>query len=246
MKRIIFFSALITLFLLLLQCNGNKQTENKGNSDSTANNTAVCVWDKTPVKDSPEESGKWIASLNLGEKCIYLDDSKEINTGTKSIVYYKIQLQDGKEGWAQKDLIILNSRPAALVENAEIYSRPDLLTKTNNAFARMDIVAVKSTQNGFVEVTGKRKEGKWIESGWIKESNLTFENVDIAVAKFALNALKLTDEAKKAEEINKIISNPDFSKSIFIEELSSIVNSFNDKTIENTIKTEIDTSDLNK
>jgi hypothetical protein len=246
MKKIINYALLISLIILLVQCKGNKNANGAGgdNSDSTKSEFAVCIWDRTPVKDSPDENGKWIASLNLGEKCTFLDDTKDVNNGTKTLTYYKVKLLDGKEGWAQKDLIILNSRPATLVENAEIYSRPDLLTKTNNSFSRMDIVAVKSTQNGFLEITGKRKDGKWIESGWIKEANLTFEDVDIAVAKFALNALKNTDETKRNEEINKIITNPDFSKSVFIEELTSIINTYNEKTVEDAIKTEIDTSDL--
>jgi hypothetical protein len=244
MKKNLFFGLIATIVLLIAaSCSGKKGssgTENtSGDSTGTTASFAVCVWDRTPVKDTPDEKGKWLASLNLGEKCTYLDDTEEVNNGTKTTTYYKIKLLDGKEGWAQSDLVILNSRPAVFIQNADIYSRPDLLTKTTNLFTKMDIVAVKSTQNGFVEIVGKRKEGKWIEKAWVKEANLTYTDVDIAVAKFAVKAIELTDKTKRMEAINTILNNSDLSSSVFITDLKSIVSAD-----EEIIEEKIDTSDL--
>ena len=149
MKQLINSLQLLFIAVMLINCSGNKNNPGSGsNGDSTVTeaNYAVCIWDKTPLKETPDEKGKWLASLSLGEKCTYMDDKKEVNIGTKDVTFYKIKLQDGKEGWAQSDLIILNSRPATFIQNADIYSRPDLLTKTPNKFSKMDIVAVKSTQ----------------------------------------------------------------------------------------------------
>lgn len=184
---------------------------------------AVCIWDRASLKETPEEKGKWLESLSLGEKCEYLDETKEDNSGTKPVQYYKVRLLGGKEGWVQSTLVALNSKPAALSQDAEVYSRPDLLTKTDKAFSKMDIVAVKGNQGDFLEVTGKRKEGKWIETGWIKANNVTYSDVDIAVAKFGGKALRMEDEAKKQVAIKEIVSNSDFSNSIFINELSVLI-----------------------
>jgi len=246
MKKILNFTLLASLLIfVIISCTGKKGASGPDNSDMDSTGTdelyAVCVWDRTPVRDAADDKGKWLASLNLGEKCTYLDDSKEVTSGTKTVTYYKIQLLDGKEGWVSSDLIVLNSRPATFIQNADVYSRPDLLTKSANSFSKMDIVAVKSTQNGFAEVIGKRSAGKWIETAWIKEANLTFEDVDIAVAKFTVKALEITDKTKRREAIDNILNNSDFSSSVFINQIKDMITA-EDEILENPI----DTTDLSE
>ena len=220
----------IFLASFFVGCKSGHNPSNEIGVDSTGSGTyAVCIWDKASLKETPEDKGKWLASLSLGEKCTYLDEEKEDNSGTKPVKYVKIKLQDGKEGWSQNDFVILNSQPATFVQNTEIYSRPDLLTKTGKFFSKMDIVAVKSTQNNFVEVVGKRKDGKWIESGWVKPANISYADVDIAVAKFACKALAIEDNAKRIEAIKEIIDNSDLKESVFINELNGIISADQDK-----------------
>ena len=182
---------------------------------------AVCIWDKVSLKETPANDGKWLAAISLGEKVDFLDDEKEVTTGDKTVKYLKVELQDGKQGWVQSDFIVVNGKPAAVLQDAVIYSRPDLLTKTGKSFSRMDIIGVKTEQNGFVEVAGKRKDGKWIESGWIKPANITTTEIDVAVAKYASKALAITDPTKKAGAINEILENSDLQSSVFMDELKS-------------------------
>jgi hypothetical protein len=220
MKKLLNFA--LAFSLILVSCKGKKNADGTIES-SDEQSYAVCLWDRASLKEAPEEKGKWLESLSLGEKCEYLDDTKEDNSGAKSVKYYKVKLQGGKEGWVQASLISLNSKPAAFNQDAEIYSRPDLLTKTNKTYSKMDIVAVKSTQGDFIEVTGKRKDGKWIESGWVKSQNVTYSDIDIAVAKFGSKALRIEDKAKRTEAIKEIVENSDFSNSIFITELNNLI-----------------------
>ncbi len=219
-----FFYSILTVTLVLFSGCKSKSTSNAIAEVEGEQTYAVCIWDRASLKEAPEEKGKWLESLSLGEKCEYLDETKEDNSGTKPVQYYKVRLSGGKEGWVQATLMSLNSKPAAINQNAEVYSRPDLLTKSNKAFSKMDIVAVKNTDGDFIEVTGKRKDGKWVETGWIKASNVTYSDIDIAVAKFGGKALKMEDEAKKREAIKEILDNSDFSNSIFITDLYEIVN----------------------
>lgn len=221
MKKL-FYSLLTVTIVLFSSCKSKPAAD--GEAAEAEDIYAVCIWDRASLKETPEEKGKWLESLSLGEKCEYLDETKEDNSGTKPVQYYKVRLSGGKEGWVQATLMSLNSKPAALNQNADVYSRPDLLTKTNKAFSKMDIVAVKNAEGDFVEVTGKRKDGKWVETGWIKASNVTYSDIDIAVAKFGGKALKIEDEAKKREAIKEILDNSDFSNSIFITDLYEIVN----------------------
>ncbi|HEX2935049.1 MAG TPA: hypothetical protein VHO72_06820 [Bacteroidales bacterium] len=168
-----------------------------------------------------------------------MDDEKEVTTGGKTVKYLKVELQDGKQGWVQSDFIVVNGKPATVLQDAVIYSRPDLLTKTGKSFSRMDIVGVKTEQNGFIEVAGKRKDGKWIESGWIKPSNITTAEIDVAVAKYASKALALADPTKKAAAINEILENSDLQSSVFIDELKSHISPAEEdveETLENTFE----------
>lgn len=228
MKNSYYLIFILVTLVVFFSCKGK---EGQSNEDSIAKveeiknvTYAVCVFDRASLKESPEEKGKWLEAISLGEKCEYLDDAKEDNSGAKPVKYYKIRLQGGKEGWVQANLITLNSKPAALNQDADVYSRPDLLTKTQKKFSKMDIVAVTSTQGDFVEVTGKRRDGKWIETGWIKSTNVTYADVDIAVAKYGSKAIAITDETKQIEAIQEIVNNTDFSNSIFIAELNNIIN----------------------
>lgn len=205
--------------LFVLSCN-----KSKDNGNETSNSgTIVCIWENTPLRETPDNSGKWIASISLGEKSEYLKEEKEVANGDKSIKFFKIKLQDGKEGWVQADFVVLNGQPAAIINDAEMYSRPDLLTKTGKAFSKMDIIGLKTEQNGFVEVVGKRKNGKWIESGWIKPTNLSTSDIDIAVSKYAGKALAINDIDEQQKAINEIINNSDFAGSIFIDELKKLL-----------------------
>lgn len=214
---------LLSLIALSFSACKSKPTTNAEGESADESGSAVCIWDKVSLKESPDKDGKWITSINIGEKCTYLDDEKEVANGDKNTKYIKVQLQDGKQGWVQADFVIVGGKAGAIVQDATIYSRPDLLTKTDKSFSQFDIVALKSEQNNFVEVVGKRKDGKWIETGWIKPSNTSSEDIDVAVAKYASKALANEDEDQKIRAITEIIENPDFSGSAFIPGLRVMI-----------------------
>lgn len=219
MKRIGLLFAILPV-LALFSC-GNSGSSPEVNGSTTADDVAVCIWDNVSLRDAPTESGKWLSALSIGETVEYLNETEVDETPKTPITYYKIRLKDDKEGWVRSDFIVIASEPATFTNDCPIYSRPDLLNKTDKQFSAMDIVAVKSESNGFLEVTGKRSDGKWVETGWVKDQALTYTDVDIAVAKFIRKAMELTDEAKKAEAIKEIVENPDFKESVFVSRLAS-------------------------
>lgn len=175
---------------------------------------AVCIWDKVSVRETPSSKAKWKTSISIGESLTYL--GKEELDSAEDKLYYNIRLADNTEGWSVADFIIPNGQVAVFVGQNDIYKRPDLLTKTNNKFSAMDIVAIKSTQGDWFEVIGKRSEGKWIDSGWVKSGNTSQEALDVAVAKFGRIALEEADDAKQVESLKEILDNADFSSSVFM------------------------------
>ncbi len=228
-------TSFIAIFLVALY---TSSCSSGGSTQSGTSDQAVCVWDNVSLKSAPSEDGKWVCGISIGEIVTYLDDSKEDNSEKKTIKYYNVKLKDEKEGWVQSDFIVLNSKAGAIVDDSEIYSRPDLLNKTGNYFSKMDIVAVKSEKDGFIEVVGKRKNGKWIETGWLKNKSITFDPIDIAVAKYGRKAIDISDINKRNEAIREIVNNPDFSNSIFLSSLPGIEQPKVEETISDTTKTE--------
>jgi len=227
MKRVTYYSAIL-LSIIAFSCSSKTETtEETVNAEPEVVEVveevqavpAVCVWDKLAVRDSPGEKGKWITSLSIGESIQYLG----VDSVSGKKTYGKITLNDGKEGWARTDLIVIDAKPAVMINDTDIYKRPDLLTKSDKKFSMMNIVAVMNTQDTWSEVKGKRSEGKWVDEGWVKSSNLSFEAVDIATAKFALAALNIKDESGRLEAINEIIENVDLSSSKFISDLQIMV-----------------------
>ncbi len=186
---------------------------------------AVCIWDKVSVRETPHPKGKWLTSMSIGETVTYLGESMEDSVENKT--YYKVRLADETEGWSRSEFVIPEGTVAVFLEDTEIYKRPDLLTKADKQYSQMDIVAVKSSQDDWREVVGKRKEGKWIEKGWVKNGSLSQDAIDVAVAKFGAQALANEDIEKKKEALQEILDNGDLASSQFIPILSDILAELN-------------------
>lgn len=177
---------------------------------------AVCIWKEVGVKETAEEKGKYKTTIYLGEQISALTDTTSEMSGKRRVKFRKIRLTDGTEGWVREDFIAVNSTPAACMKETTIYRRPDFMTPSGKNFKMMDVVAVKSRSGEeWSEVIGKRAGDTWFSSGWVKTENLALSAVDVAFAVFYLKAQDIPDPAKREEEIQKILQNPDFSTSIF-------------------------------
>ncbi len=185
--------------------------------------TAICVLDNLSVRAVPSNEGKWLTSISVGEAVSYLGVDSITMEGKKERTYAQVMLAGGKTGWTRKDLIVPDGKVAVFLAENTVYKRPDLLTKTDKAFSAMDIVAIKSRQEDWMEVVGKRTGEEWIETGWVKGTNLSQDAIDVAVAKFGGKAVAQKDETKKTEMIQEILSNTDFSGSKFIPTLQEML-----------------------
>lgn len=242
-----------TLCVVLMACGSqkNEQEATTVSASDTVNATAVDtapasnevsavgIWDKVSVRATPSDDGKWLTSISLGESLTYLgEEAKDSNDK----IYYKIRLNDGKEGWARHEFVVPEAKPAVFINESDIYNRPDLLTKSDKKFSKMDIIAVKQTQDDWVEVTGKRTGGKWIENGWVRTNNVSFESVDIAMAKFAKPALETEDVDARIKKLEEVLANVDLSSSAFVVDIKEALDELklNTQAQEEVESTEID------
>jgi hypothetical protein len=83
----------------------------------------------------------------------------------------------------------------------------------------MDVVAVSETQGDWCKVTGKRSGGTWIDQGWVKSADLSYDEKDLAVSVYTAHALLQSNKEKQAEELQKIVDNKDLEGSVFIHDL---------------------------
>lgn len=173
------------------------------------------------MRETPDQKGKWLTSLSIGESLLFLGETQTDATDDNR-EYMKVRLNDGKEGWTRGDFVVPEAQAAVFTQETFLYKRPDLLTKSENVFSLMDIVAVVETQDDWLKVKGKRTQGKWIEEGWIKASNLSVATVDIATAKFAKLALGKEEDKQKAA-IQEIVQNGDLKSSVFIAHLEEMI-----------------------
>lgn len=221
------------VFITLVNCGGStteataSSTEVPDEPAAPTTQEAACIWDNVAVRDTPSDKGKYLTAISIGEMISFIPD--ETDTADK---FVKIRLNDGTEGWAKKDFVIVNSAAHVFINDADVYNRPDALTKADKKFSKYDIIAVISTKDDFAEVKGKRSDGKWIETAWVKKSNLSQQKLDIASAKFIKKALTATDDEAKAKGLEDILNNPDLSGSAFLTDLPQMINQFRGVTEE--------------
>lgn len=219
--------SIVVIAFITISCGGNtaqeQSTEKEVPVDSTqitqektpSEVSAVSVWDKVSVRATPSDDGKWLTSLSLGESLTYLGEEK---TDGKDHTYLKVKLNDGTEGWSRTEFVIPEAKAAVFTEETNIYDRPDLLTRSDDKFSAMDIVAVKNTDDDWIEIVGKPTGEKWLKSGWVKKSNVSYEDVDIAMAKFAKPVIE-GESADKAEQLQEILNNQDLTASTFTSDV---------------------------
>jgi len=224
---------LISLFII--SCSGKKSADQAQESQPAteeATKTSACIWDNVPVWETASEKGKYLTAISIGEIVTVLDEVPADSTAAKTFI--KIKLGDGTEGWARKDFIVSGGKSVVFINDSDIYGRPDALTKTDKKFSKYDIVGIVNSKDDFFEVKGKRAEGKWMETGWVKNNNISDDRINIATAKFIKKALVETDKAKKMKALQDIVSNPDLSSSALMSEVRKIIGDMDDSAVDTT------------
>lgn len=238
MKKVCIAIVSLTFFFTSCKETGSSETKDvkvAGNDtkqdvkDEIKEAKAICLYDNLSIRDKPSQKGKWLASMSLGETITFTGE--EVVDSISKRKYCKIKLTDGKEGWTRTDLIAVNGKVGTLKDEAVVYKRPDLLTKTDKKYSPMDIIAIIVTDGEWLQVKGKRATGKYIEEGWIKSSNISNSSVDIATAKFAGMAINKPSMTEKIKALQEVTNNSDLSTSSFIPLLEEKIKDYQDKNI---------------
>jgi hypothetical protein len=181
----------------------------------------VCVYEKHYIKDKPSKDGKSFTSISRGETIQDLGESVTDDSDKKPVIYYKIRLSDGKEGWAAASGIRVNATAAVFTVAASVYSRPDPLTITDIKKQPMNFVAITERNDDWAKVSWT--EGYTPKEGWVKSNALTTSKEEVATAILITRKLDAKDNIPVIDKMKSLIADAPYPGSIFIEELKKKV-----------------------
>lgn len=191
--------------------------------DETKKAIEVVSLCETSLRDLKDGELKWTSN-----KLVYLQTAtSEGDTLTeKGKEFMLIKLKDGSEGWVNSWCLALDARRAVVTSKIALYNEPDIMAISNQSIESLDFAVVLNEKVGdyqevIYKVADKRKKG-WIKGN---TASLSFEDVDLVVAKLLTSANSLEGDEKKMA-IQNILDNADFSSSTFYKmlEMESSVN----------------------
>jgi len=218
-NKIVFICVITTV--LILSCNSDKSEKHKrvNNTESGIVNKipSVCIWDGIAFRNEPFRKSGTLSTLNLGESFYYLDTCT-IDSTYRNQKYLQIELSDGSVGWAADFGLVINAKTGVVKSLVPVYKRPDLLTISNQELSPMDIVAITEKKDNWYKVTGEKKR----LGGWIKISQISMNEEDIAFASIVKNKLAKKDDNSLLDKIQDILDNNPYPNSVFVETLNKI------------------------
>jgi len=193
----ILYCFLVSFTILLTSCKRSSSKEESASTDTTAVKgrapVTICMLPEVGIRESPGESGKYLTTLYLSESVTLTGDSSTAKVGEKKYGYFKVQLEDGKQGWVRGDFIARNVVPAVFTAVTSINKRPDLASITDKNFTTMDFVATRPAKDQWIEVTGIPSGEKWFTKGYVHANNLTYNPIDVSFAALYKRASSMKD-----------------------------------------------------
>lgn len=212
----------------------SNQTINDDTPDITENASAVCLWSKLSLRETPDAKGKYKTTIYLGEKATYMGETVTDTTSKKGVEYVKLELADGTQGWADKRFLAVGADSYVLTNKTKLYKRPDILTATSKEYEKMQFVAVIETKEDWVKVKSKLSADNWFSEGWIKSEHLTDKDVDVNVAILTGRALNKDSKSDKIKALQEIIDNTDLNSSVFIPDLRVMIEDMDNEEVQDT------------
>lgn len=196
------FIPFLLVSIILVSCKTDTEPEAQSKDTEPVEKViAVCIRNGVPIREEPHKDGKWVSSMKLGETAIYLGETIT-DSANKNREYYKVELSDGTVQWARSYGIVLNAKPAAIITDAPVYLRPELVTKTDKSVKHFGFLVILKEKGDWVEIIGAEKRNR----GWIKKDVLSTKSEDVAIATLAHKEILDKDGNVLIEKV------PDFLK----------------------------------
>lgn len=206
----------IIAILLAVTIGISSGCKRKGAPGATAavedSKASVCLIDGIAIRDTPAKTGKYIATVSLGEKVKWKSGPQKDSAGKD---YIKIELSDGKTGWTSSYGIITGAVIGVVKDDVSLFKRPDMLTASNQKLKFMTLVAITQEKDGWCQITS---EGKRV-TGWIKKDDILQDNENVTAAILATRKMREKDGLDQAKKVEAIIASSPHPSSNLIQTL---------------------------
>jgi uncharacterized protein YgiM (DUF1202 family) len=169
------FAAFLPSMILFSAC--SFQSENAPQKTSTNLMNGICIVENTTVYKKADYKSEMITTVFLGDRFKFLGRS-----GTDGITeYYKVQIQEGTKGWIEKDAVIFNANPAAVLTESVVHSDPSQESPELTMLHPAEFVVIMKKHNNWLKIVsrGKRK------IGWVNSKHISTKEADIFIATMA-------------------------------------------------------------
>jgi len=174
---------------------------------------SVCLVDGIAIRDTPAKTGKYIATVSLGEKVRWKGGPEKDSTGKE---YIKIELSDGKTGWTSSYGIITGAAIGVVKDDVNLYKRPDMLTASTQKLKFMTLVAITQEKDGWCQVISEAKR----ITGWIKTDDILQDNENVTAAIFATRKMRAKDGLNQVKKMESIVATSPHPSSYVIQKLT--------------------------
>ncbi|MEL6193353.1 MAG: hypothetical protein AAFR66_14945 [Bacteroidota bacterium] len=210
-------------------------------NDTLIDNQAICLWDGAGLRDGPGRGEKltYLSTIYFGEQVELLGESELVEATNRT--YLKVRLSDGEEGWVHQYLFAENAYLAAVMGEAEIYRRPDIMTFKDDKFERGEVVTVMEEKGDWIRLVGMERK----KSGWITRKKLLSTDLfDIRLALKYVRAVNFTSSDKQAEQLENIISSEKQNPSSLLDVVKQRLNEVTEENKDEAISMESEITDI--
>lgn len=160
----------------------------------------ICAWETVRVHEYPNLGSSNVGSIVYTEEVRH--NGREAFVRSENRNYLYVETEDGTQGWVNEAFLVQGGGAVVILDNAAIFSKPNTNTSiTNQQFTGGEIVVLSEFRDGWVRLTGKKKE----KEGWVQGyDKLSAEHFDIEAATLLASALAIQNSDDRMRELREL------------------------------------------
>lgn len=160
----------------------------------------MCAWENARVHEYPNLGAGNVGTIVFTEEVHHLGREAFVRSENRNYLF--VETEDGAEGWVNEAYLVAGGGAVVLLDAAPIFQKPNTNTAiTDQAFEPGDIVILSEFKDGWVYLTGERKE----KQGWVQGyDKLSAETYDIEAATLLASAMEQESDQAKVRELREL------------------------------------------
>lgn len=160
----------------------------------------ICAWENARVHEYPNLGSSNVGTIVFTEEVRHKGREAFVRSENRNYVY--VETEDGTQGWVNETYLVQGGGAVVILDNAAIFAKPNTNTSiTSQQFGGGEIVILSEFRDGWVRLTGQKKE----KEGWVQGyDKLSAEAYDIEAATLLASALAITNTEDRVRELREL------------------------------------------